>query len=83
MFGKVIAGSHSRNFHKVESKFIDFSVDTISQRIFIKTMPSLKLFLERGDLRHMHGFMPSNGALEIDSNFQPRRLLLIFSGFMQ
>ena len=63
MFGKVIAGSHSRNFHKVESKFIDFSVDTFIQRIFIKTMPGLKLFLESGDLRNIFGFMPSKEAL--------------------
>ena len=63
MFGKVIAVSHSRNFHKVESKFIDFSVDTFIQRIFIKTMPGLKLFLESGDLRNIFGFMPSKEAL--------------------
>ena len=63
MFAKVIAGSHSRNFHKVESKFIDFSVDTFIQRIFIKTMPGLKLFLESGDLRNIFGFMPSKEAL--------------------
>ena len=50
MFAKVFAGSRFHNLHKTESKFLDFSVDTISQRIFIKTMPGLKIVLDRGDL---------------------------------
>ena len=69
MFAKVFAGSRSRNFHKLESKFLDFSVDIISQRIFIRTIPSLKKFLGSGDLQHIFGFMPSKQTLEIDDNF--------------
>ena len=68
MFVKVFAGSHFHNYRKLESKFIDFSVDSISQRIFIKTMPDLKLFLDSGDLQHVFGFMPSNEPLGIDNN---------------
>ena len=68
MFAKVFGGSRFRNLHKMESKFLDFSVDTISQRIFIKTMPGLKLFLDSGDLQHIFGFMPSNESLEIDDS---------------
>ena len=83
MFAKVIARSHSRNFHKVESKFIDFSVDTFSQRIFIKTMPGLKLFLESGDFRHIFGSMRSSGALEIHSSLSTFPLFMTFSSSMQ
>ena len=61
MFAKVFAGSRFRNLHKKESRLLDFSVETISQRIFIKTMPGLKLFLGSGDLQHIFSFMPSNG----------------------
>ena len=68
MFAKVFAGSRFRNLHKLESKFLDFSIDTISQRIFIKTQPGLKIFLCSGDLQHIFGFMPSNETLEIDDN---------------
>ena len=57
-----------RNQHKMESKLIDFSVGTISQRIFIETMPGLKMFLDSGDLQQVFGFMPSNETLEIDNN---------------
>ena len=68
MFAKVFAGSHFRNLHKMESKFLDISVDTISLRIFIKTIPGLKIFFGSGDLQHVFGFMPSNETLEIDDN---------------
>ena len=44
MFAKAFAGWRFRNLHKKECKFVDFSVDTISQRIFLKTMPGLKIF---------------------------------------
>ena len=68
MCAKVFAGSRFRNLHKMESKFLDFSVDAISQRIFIKMMPGLKIFLGSGDLQLIFGFMPSNESLEIDDN---------------
>ena len=44
MFAKVFAGSRFRDLHKLKSKILDFAVDTISQRIFIKTIPGLKIF---------------------------------------
>ena len=68
MFAKAFAGSRFRTLHKKESKFLDFSVDTISQRIFIKTIPGLKIFLGGGDLHYIFGFIPSNDTLEIDDN---------------
>ena len=68
MFAKVFAGSRFRNLHKMESTILDFSVDTISQRIFIKTIPGLKIFLDSGDLQHIFGFMPSKESLEIDDS---------------
>ena len=69
MEAKVVADSRFRNFHKMESKFLDFSVDSISQQIFIKTMPGLKILLGSGDLQHIFGCMPSNETLEIVDNF--------------
>ena len=68
MFAQVFAGSRFRNLHKMESKCLDFLVDTISQRMFIKTTPGLKIFLDSGDLEHIFDFTPSNETLEIDDN---------------
>ena len=68
MFAKVVAGSHIHKYHEMESKVIDFSVDTIRQRFFIKTLPSLKMFLDSGYLQHTFGFMTSNESLEADGN---------------
>ena len=42
MLAKVIVGSRFRNLHKMGSKFLDFSFGTISQRIFIKTIPGFE-----------------------------------------
>ena len=41
LFAKVLDGSHLHNYRKQESQFSDFLGDTISQRIFIKTMRGL------------------------------------------
>ena len=79
MFAKVFASSRFSHFQKMESKVIDFSVDTIIQRIFIKTMPGKKTFLDSVDLQHIFGFMALN-ALKI---FQPLRFFMIFNGSMQ
>ena len=68
MFAKVFVRSHFRILHRMEPKFINFSVDTISQRNFIKTMPGLKIFMDQGHLQHMFGCMPSNETLENDKN---------------
>ena len=55
MFAKVFAGWHFHNYRELETKIFDFSVDVINQRIFIKTMPGLKVFLDSGDLQHVFG----------------------------
>ena len=81
MFAKVFAGSRFRNLHKMESKFLDFSVDTISQRIFIKTIPGPKIFLGSGDLQQIFGIMPSNVTLEIDDNLSTSPFVLEIQRF--
>ena len=81
MFAKIFAGSRFRNLHKMEPKFLDFSVDTISQRIFIKTMPGLKIFLGSGDLHYVFVFMPSNETLEIDDNLSTAPFVHDFQRF--
>ena len=67
MFAKVFAGSHFRNLHNMESKFIDFSVDIISQRVLIKSRPGLKIVLDSEEIQHIFGFMPSNETLKTDN----------------
>ena len=83
MFAKVLAGSRFGNLHKMESKFHDFSVDTISQRSFIKTMPVWKYFwtVEIYTTYLASCFRMRPQRLMII--FQLLRLFMIFNGSMQ
>ena len=76
----------------MESKILDFSGDTFSQRIFIRTVPGLKIFLDSGVLLHIFGFMPSNDSLEIDDSLptspfvhdiQRFRVIKVFTDFIE
>ena len=81
MFAKVVAGSHFHKYHEMESKVIDISVDTISQWVFIKTIPGSTLFVDSEDLQHTFGFMTSNESLEVDDNLSISRFVHDFHLF--
>ena len=83
MFAKVFAGSHFRNLHKMESKVTDFSVDTASQRIFMKTMPGLKIFSKTGELQHIFASCLRKRPQRLMIILQILRLFMIFNGCMQ
>ena len=75
----------------MESKLLDFSVDTISRRVLIKTMTGLKAFLDSGNLQHIFGFMAVNDSPENDNNLptspfvhdiQRFHAIFVYAGFI-